>query len=181
VTEPRRRLRERLGDELAATGAKIERLRNLSMAVAASAVLVVVAVLWGGRAFTLDPTRRAADELEVPHWAATTVGDETYGSRWCIGECRVRVRTWASEGTADDTADEYWRALLDAGWRPAEPDECLGGDGSEGCYLRDELFLELWVAPRQCADRYELCVGSEVRAVIAAQAALPRLARDQSR
>lgn len=145
-------------------------------AIAVSAVLLVAAVLWLGRAVTVDPTRRAVDELDVPGWAAMNVADQTYGSRWCLGECRVRMRTWSSEGTVDDTAREYWQAILNAGWTPADAEMCVGGVGEEGCYVRDELYLELWVVPVDCGDRYELCVGSEVTAVVAAQAALPRLA-----
>ena len=55
----------------------------------------------------------------------------------------------------------------------------MGGLGEEGCYVRDELYLELWVVPVDCGDRYELCVGAEVTAVVAAQAALPRLAEER--
>ncbi|MCC3764300.1 hypothetical protein K3N28_14640 [Glycomyces sp. TRM65418] len=173
------RASDRLTADLEHTGARIERLRMTVLAIAVSAVLLVAAVLWLGRAFTVDPTRRAADELAVPRWAAVTVADETYGSRWCLGECRVRMRTWTSEGTVDDTAREYWQAALNAGWIPADPETCIGGPGEEGCYVRDELYLELWVVPVDCGDRYELCVGAEVTAVVAARAALPRLAEER--
>lgn len=169
----------RLALDLEQTGARIERLRLTVAAVAVAAVLVVAAVLWAGGAVTVDPTRRAADELSVPGWAAVSASDEAYGSRWCLGECRVLMRTWTSEGTVDDTAGEYWRAALEAGWVPADPHLCVGGAGEEGCYVRDELYLELWVVPLECEDRYALCVGSEVTAVVAARAALPRLAEDR--
>lgn len=169
----------RIAADLEQSGARIEKLRMTVLAIAVTAVLLVAAVLWLGRAFTVDPTRRAVDELAVPGWAAVSVHDETYGSRWCLGECRVRMRTWASEGTVDDTANEYWQAVLNAGWTPADPALCVGGLGEEGCYVRDELYLEIWVVPVDCGDRYELCVGSEVTAVIAAQAALPRLAEER--
>lgn len=176
---PRRHPSARLSETLASAGARIERLRMTVLAVACAAVLLVFAVLWFGRAFTLDPTRRAVDELDVPAWAAVEAADETYGSRWCVGECRVRMRTWVSEGTAEDTGREYRLALLQTGWTPADEDRCIGGEGESGCYVRDELFLELWVVPTACPDRYELCVGSEVTAVVASQAALPRLAEDR--
>ncbi|WP_051325777.1 hypothetical protein [Glycomyces tenuis] len=179
TTPPARHPSARLSEALASTGARIERLRMTVLLIACAAVLLVSAVLWFGRAFTLDPTRRAVDEIDVPAWAAVEVGDETYGSRWCLGECRVRVRTWTSEGTVEDTGREYWLALLEAGWTPADEEQCVGGEGESGCYVRDELFLELWVVPVACADRYELCVGSEVTAVVASQAALPRLAEDR--
>lgn len=171
----------RLAAALEHTGTRIERLRMSVIAVGVSAVLLVAAVLWLGRAATVDPTRRAADELAVPGWAAVTVHDETYGSRWCVGECRVRMRTWTSEGTVEDTAREYWEAALNAGWAPADPALCVGGLGEEGCYTRDELYLEFWVVPVECDDRYALCVGAEVTAVVAAQAALPRLAEERDR
>ncbi|WP_112139790.1 hypothetical protein [Glycomyces dulcitolivorans] len=176
---PPRRASNRVVHALEGTGARIERLRMGVVAVVVSAVLLVAAVLFLGRAVTVDPTRRAADELSVPRWAAVSVADETYGSRWCLGECRVRMRTWESEGTVEDTSAVYWKAVLDAGWVPAEAGTCVGGVGEEGCYVRDELYLELWVVPVECGDRYELCVGSEVTAVVAAQAALPRLAEDR--
>ncbi|MCD0444902.1 hypothetical protein LO763_14890 [Glycomyces sp. A-F 0318] len=170
----------RLAAALEHTGARIERLRMSVIAVGVSAVLLVAAVLFFGRAVTVDPTRRAADELAVPGWAAATVREETYGSRWCLGECRVRMRTWTSEGTVEDTAREYWEAALNAGWVPADPGLCVGGLGEEGCYTRDELYLELWVVPVECGDRYALCVGAEVTAVVASQAALPRLAEERA-
>jgi hypothetical protein len=182
VEPPRRpgRASERIAADLEQSGARIERLRMTVAVIAVLAVLLVAAVLWLGRAFSVDPTRRAVDELAVPGWAAVSVHDETYGSRWCLGECRVRMRTWTSEGTVDDTANEYWQAVLNAGWTPADPEQCVGGLGEEGCYVRDELYLELWVVPVDCGDRYELCVGAEVTAVIAQQAALPRLAAEHS-
>jgi hypothetical protein len=169
----------RLASVLEDTGTRIEKLRMTVAAIAVGAVLLVAAMLWFGHAFSADPTRRAADELSVPGWAAVTIADETYGSRWCLGECRVRMRTWTSEGTVEDTSGEYWRAVLEAGWVRADPAMCVGGPGEEGCYVRDELYLELWVVPVECGDRYELCVGSEVTAVVASQAALPRLAEDR--
>lgn len=175
-----RRTSDRLAEALAASGARIARLRVTVLVVAGTAILLVGAMLWLGRAVTLDPTRRAVDELEVPEWAAVSVGDETYGSRWCLGECRVRVRAWSSEGTVDDTHRAFRRAILERGWTPAEEGACVGGEGEGGCYLRDELFLELWVVPVTCDDRLELCVGSEVTAVVASQAALPRLVEDGS-
>ncbi|HEY1093487.1 MAG TPA: hypothetical protein VGE61_02195 [Glycomyces sp.] len=180
--QPRRsgRLASRIAADLERSGARIERLRATVAVIAVLAVLLVAAVLWLGRAISVDPTRRAVDELTVPGWAAASVHDETYGSRWCLGECRVRMRTWTSEGTVDDTANEYWQAVLNAGWSPAEAGQCVGGLGEEGCYVRDELYLELWVVPVDCGDRYELCVGSEVTAVVAAQAALPRLAEERA-
>ncbi|WP_199033756.1 hypothetical protein [Glycomyces salinus] len=175
-----RRTSDRLAEALAASGSRIERLRVMVLVIAGVAVLLVGAVLWLGRAVTIDPTRRAVDELDVPEWAATSVGDETYGSRWCLGECRVRVRAWTSEGTVDDTLGEFRQAILARGWAPADGATCVGGEGEGGCYVRDELFLELWVVPVTCDDRLELCVGSEVTAVVAAQAALPRLIEDRS-
>lgn len=169
----------RLASFLEETGTRIERLRLTVVAIAVAAILLVAGMLWFGHAVTVDPTRRAADELSVPGWAAVTVSDETYGSRWCLGECRVRMRTWTSEGTVEDTSREFWQAALEAGWTKADPDLCVGGVGEEGCYVRDELYLELWVVPVECDDRYELCVGAEVTAVVASQAALPRLAEER--
>lgn len=172
-----RRSSDRLAEALASTGSRIARLRMIVLAIACTAVLLVCAVLWFGRAFTIDPTRRAVDEIDPPGWAAAhDTDDEVYGNRWCLEECRVRVRTWASEGTVEDTGSAYRRTLLRHGWVPAEGQRCIGGENGSGCYTRDELFLELWVVPVTCADRYELCVGSEVTAVVAAQAALPRIA-----
>lgn len=171
---------DRLTEALASTGARIARLRMIVLAIACAAVLLVFAVLWFGRAFTIDPTRRAVDEIDPPAWAAADADDAIYGNRWCLEECRVRVRTWASEGTVEDTGHAYRRTLLRHGWTPAEGERCIGGEGGGGCYTRDELFLELWVVPVACTDRYELCVGSEVTAVVAAQAALPRLAEDDA-
>ncbi len=170
---------DRVAEALASAGTRIARLRLTVRAVACAAALLVTGMLWFGGASTLDPTRRAVDDLDVSAWAAAEARDEIYGNRWCVGECRVRVRTWSSEGTVEDTGREYRGALLEDGWAPAEGRRCVGGEGESGCYVRDELFLELWVVPVTCADRYELCVGSEVTAVVAPQAALPRLAENR--
>ena len=169
----------RVAETLASTGARIDRLRVTVALIAAAAFLLVAAVLWVGGALSLDPTRRAVDELEVPGWAAVAADDQTYGSRWCLGECRVRMRTWDSEGTVEDTVGRYRRAVLENGWVEADPERCIGGEGEGGCYLRDELYLELWVVPVHCRPRHELCVGAEVTAVVASQAARGRLAEDR--
>lgn len=130
---------DRVAEALASAGTRIARLRLTVLAVACAAVLLVSAMLWFGGASTLDPTRRAVDDLDVSAWAAAEARDEIYGNRWCVGECRVRVRTWSSEGTVEDTGREYRAALLEDGWAPAEERRCLG-DGSESdCYARDEL------------------------------------------
>ncbi|WP_100444956.1 hypothetical protein [Glycomyces xiaoerkulensis] len=169
---------DRIAEAVMAAGRRVERLRLTVQAVAGAAVLLVAAVLWLGRAATVDPTHRAADALEVPAWAATSVADRTYGSRWCLGECRVRMRTWTSEGPVEDTHREFGRAALESGWLPADEGLCVGGPGEGGCYVRDQLFLELWVVPAACDDRGS-CTGSEVTAVLASQAALPRLAEER--
>lgn len=172
---PRHGPSDRIAEALASTGARIARLRLTVLAIACAAVLLVSAMLRLGGAAPLDPTRRAVDDLAVPAWAAAEARDEIYGNRWCVGECRVRVRTWVSEGTVEDTGREYRAALLAGGWGPAEGRRCVGDEGESDCFVRDELFLELWVMPVTCENRYDLCVGSEVTAVVALQAALPRL------
>ncbi|MFC4335596.1 hypothetical protein [Salininema proteolyticum] len=169
---------KRLRQQLANSGSRIEQIRHLTVAVLAVGGMLVGLMLWGGRSLSIDPTRRALDEVSPPAWAAHDPGDDTYGSRWCLDECRVRVRTWNSEGKVEETGVEYWEALMRDRWVPVERTRCPGGDAVDGCFTRDELFLELWVVPKSCEDRFELCTGSEVTAIVASQAAWPRLAEE---
>ncbi|WP_025274505.1 hypothetical protein [Haloglycomyces albus] len=166
------RVRKRLAD----SGSRIQRMRNLCLTVVAVAAVGVAVLLSAGHVLTTDPTRRALDELRVPSWAAQHGDDDTYGSRWCLEECRVRVRTWQSDGLAGDTSIQYLQTLLDNDWLVVPKTDCPGGSDVEACFTRDELFLEMWVRQAECSNRYELCVGSNVTIIVASQAAWPRLA-----
>ncbi len=104
------------------------------------ATLVVVALLllaafptyqWI-RSEAKDPVFGQLDALGLPAWAVGTVSDASDGSRWCIGRCRFRERTWASERAPEETQTAYIDGAARSGL--AAPNdrglpECPGGSG----------------------------------------------------
>lgn len=123
------------------------------------ATLVVVALLllaafptyqWI-RSEAQDPVFGQLDALELPAWAVGTVSDASDGSRWCIGRCRFRERTWASERAPEETQTAYDKALRDAGWRPRTAGVCPSvQDGLASCWKRDEYVLDMWIRVPIC-------------------------------
>jgi integrin beta 3 len=98
-----------------------------------------------------DPVFTALDDLDVPTWANYEHSDAASGSRWCIGECRFRIRTWASERAPDETSGAYATALTDAGWRTRTEGYCPQvSDGVMSCWKKDEYVLDMWVRVPIC-------------------------------
>ena len=141
-------------------GAKaLERQRTqVSMLRAATLILVALAVVGAPaaffviREFTRDPVFVELDNLSLPAWAAGKHTDSATGSRWCVGECRLRQRTWQSARNTDETNRVYVAALTKAGWTTWNIPDCQadGVDGVETCWQRDEFVLDLWVRPTVC-------------------------------
>jgi hypothetical protein len=61
-----------------------------------------------------DPVFGDLDALDLPGWADIQHEDVASGSRWCLEQCRVRQRTWASERKPEETNQAYATALRDA-------------------------------------------------------------------
>lgn len=115
------------------------------------------------REVTRDPVVRSLDQLAVPSWAARNPVDAGAGSRWCVGTCRVRWRTWESDRGIADTRKVYASALARQGWRPwrvsgCEP-EAVGEE--HACYRRDEYTLDLLVRP-DCRATAQGCTVARV-------------------
>lgn len=100
-----------------------------------------------------DPIFAELDEWAVPRWAAGKHVDEAFGSRWCIGECRYRERTWESARAPEETNRAYIAAARAQDWRPSAIEGCVAGEieGFQTCWQRDEYVLNLWVRPPVCA------------------------------
>ncbi len=123
------------------------------------ATLIVVAILLLAaypiyeftRAATRDPVFGDLDALDLPSWATVQQEDAASGSRWCIGQCRLRERTWASERKPDETQDVYDTALRNAGWRPRNAGLCPEvQEGTATCWQRDEYVMDMWVRAPIC-------------------------------
>ena len=103
------------------------------------------------RSVSADPVFGELDRLSLPSWAAILHEDAASGSRWCIGECRSRDRTWASEREPEETNTAYVTALQDAGWRPRLEGLCPAVDeGVATCWQRDEYVMDMWVRAPIC-------------------------------
>jgi integrin beta 3 len=98
-----------------------------------------------------DPVFTVLDDLEIPAWANYDHTDAASGSRWCIGECRFRTRTWLSERAPDETSPAYGTALTNGGWRTLTDGYCPQlADGVMTCWKKDEYIMEMWVRAPIC-------------------------------
>jgi integrin beta 3 len=98
-----------------------------------------------------DPVFTALDDLDIPAWASFEHSDAADGSRWCIGKCRERKRTWASERAPEETSAAYATALTDAGWRIRTEGYCPPvSDGVLTCWKKDEYVMDMWVRAPLC-------------------------------
>lgn len=131
---------------------QVRRLRILTLVVVTLVIVGAVPLVFAIRAATRDPVFTNLDGLALPEWAATSHQDKARGSRWCIGECRMRERTWESSRGPRETNDVYREALRDAGWRPWSAPGCPGavGDSLGSCWQFDEYVLALWVGTPPC-------------------------------
>ena len=116
------------------------------------AVLAAPLAFFAIREAARDPVLGHLGSLEVPGWAARDPQDEVTGSRWCIGQCRLRQRILRSERAPDETSAVYTAALRKAGWVPWKIAGCPpeGQQGIESCWQRDEYVLDLWVYQPEC-------------------------------
>lgn len=115
------------------------------------------------REVTRDPVVRSFEQLAVPSWASRNPVDKGMGSRWCVGSCRVRLRTWDSDRGIAETRKVYQTALARQGWRPWRVSGCEPQNLGEehGCYRRDEYTLDLVVRP-DCRDDGQGCTVAKV-------------------
>jgi hypothetical protein len=98
-----------------------------------------------------DPVLGELDGLNLPGWSAIHHEDGYQGSRWCIGQCRFRERTWASERAPDETNKVYTDALGGAGWRTRTQGVCPPvEEGIATCWQRDQYVLDMWVRAPIC-------------------------------
>jgi integrin beta 3 len=103
------------------------------------------------KANTTDPALSELNGLDLPGWATISKDYAESGSRWCIGQCRFRKLSWASEKTPEETQPVYDTALRDAGWRPLATGPCPTVEaGSLTCWQRDEYIMNMWVRQPSC-------------------------------
>ncbi|MBX6357293.1 MAG: hypothetical protein IRZ05_15755 [Micromonosporaceae bacterium] len=142
-------------------GARAELRRQLrtQQRLRLATLLSVVVVILGAlplylliRDATRDPVFTSLNALPLPAWAEASRTDTSYGSRWCIIDCRFRERELTSERPTDETANVYQNALRSAGWRPWKVKQCpdFPVPGHYSCWRRDEYTLDLWVRDPTC-------------------------------
>jgi hypothetical protein len=128
-----------------------QQLKVGTLALVALLLLAAYPVFVFTRSVAQDPVFGELDSLTLPGWAAVLHEDAASGSRWCIGECRSRDRTWASERAPEETNTVYVTALTDAGWRPRVEGLCPAVDeGLATCWQRDEYVMDMWVRAPIC-------------------------------
>jgi integrin beta 3 len=131
---------------------EVRRIRTATVILLVLAVLGAPLTFYAIREAARDPVLGHLSALEVPGWAAREPQDEVTGSRWCIGQCRLRQRILRSERTPEETSAVYATALRKAGWVPWKIEGCPaeGQQGVESCWQRDEYVLDLWVYQPEC-------------------------------
>jgi integrin beta 3 len=145
----------------AVVGARAELRRQLRtqqrfrLATLVSVVVVILGALplyLMIQAATRDPVFTSLNDLRLPAWAAASPTDSSFGSRWCIIECRFRERELTSQRPPDETAGVYQNALRTAGWQSWKVEQCPDSPvpGHYSCWRRDEYTLDLWVRDPPC-------------------------------
>jgi hypothetical protein len=129
--------------------------QRLRLATLISVVVIILGALplyLMIQAATRDPVFTSLNALRLPAWSAAHATDTSFGSRWCIIDCRFRERELTSQRSTDETAGVYQNALRTAGWQPWKVDQCPDGPapGHYSCWRRDEYTLDLWVRDPPC-------------------------------
>ncbi len=128
-----------------------QQLKVATLVVVAVLLLAAYPVYLFTRAVAQDPIFGELDGLDLPSWATTQHDDSFGGSRWCIGQCRYRERTWASEHKVEETNTVYGTALTDAGWRLRTGGICpTVSEGVATCWAHDEYVMDMWVRAPIC-------------------------------
>jgi hypothetical protein len=128
-----------------------QRLKTMTLSAVVLLLLAAYPMFLAARQVSLDPVFVGLNSLELPDWAAGKATDASGGSRWCIGRCRFRERTWQSARPPDETLAAYQSALHDAGWRPRLTGICpTAQDGVVTCWYHDEYMLDMWVRAPIC-------------------------------
>jgi integrin beta 3 len=149
---PPQRSRKSARAELRRQLQQVARLRAATLVMVVLIVVGAPVAFFVIREFTRDPVFLELDGLDVPSWAAGKHTDDAFGSRWCIGECRFRERTWESMRGPEETNRAYTAALKKAGWVSWQVDGCPaeGIEGFDSCWQRDEYVMDLWVREAVC-------------------------------
>jgi hypothetical protein len=129
--------------------------QRLRLATLISVVVVILGALplyLMVQAATRDPVFASLNALRLPAWSVANQTDTSFGSRWCIINCRFRERELTSQRSTDETATVYQNALRTAGWQPWKVEQCPDGPapGHYSCWRRDEYTLDLWVRDPPC-------------------------------
>jgi len=142
-----------------------QRLKTMTLSAVVLMLLAAYPMFLVARQASLDPVFVGLDALELPSWARGEKSDASGGSRWCIGRCRFRERTWQSARPPEETQTAYQSALHGAGWRPRVGGICpTAEEGVVTCWFHDEYLLDMWV-------RAPICITPPVRPTLSPQPA----------
>jgi hypothetical protein len=128
-----------------------QQLKSITLTLIVLLMLAAYPVYLFAQSLAADPVFTELDGLDLPGWSAYAHEDAAEGSRWCIGECRVRSRTWLSERGPDETHEAYAHALLDDGWRlRIENCQQAADDSVITCWQRDEYLMVMHIRKPLC-------------------------------
>lgn len=123
-----------------------QQLKGITLVLVVVLLLAAYPVYLFTRTFAQDPVFMGLDGLNLPEWAAYEHDDAAEGSRWCIGECRARQRTYLSEQDPLSTQPVYAEALLADGWRLRQENCPPSSEQSViTCWYKDEYVMLLHV------------------------------------
>jgi hypothetical protein len=128
-----------------------QQLKTMTLVLVVLLLLAAYPVYLFAHALAADPVFAGLDRLNLPSWAAYEHADHDEGSRWCIGRCKVRTRTWLSQRGPVETSPVYESALTGGGWR-ADTEGCpeSTADNLLSCWKKDEYRMQMQIRAPLC-------------------------------
>jgi hypothetical protein len=127
-----------------------QQLKSITLALVVILLLAAYPVFLFARSAAADPVFAGLDNLGLPENVAYEHTDSSQGSRWCIGQCIQRIRTWSSTQPVDVTQTEYSKYLKAAGWTST----CARTEDDDktyvSCWKKDEYVMVMYIQAPLC-------------------------------
>jgi hypothetical protein len=128
-----------------------QQLKSITLALVVLLLLAAYPVFLFARSAAADPVFAGLDNLGLSEDVAYEHSDSSQGSRWCIGQCIQRIRTWSSTLEPLQTLPVYVEALRAAGWRTTITARSED-DGATliSYWAKDEFVMVMYVQAPLC-------------------------------